>query len=400
MLIDMSFLMRTNSIIINGFIQTINKVRGCFMKTKIDYRFKILYAVGMIMVVCGHCSGGGISFLVSDWFPYEGLHLPLFVFCSGYFYKKSSEDNTKRYIVKKIKTLILPLYLYTVFYGILVQLLRYKGFTIGGDITLVNLLGAPITDGHQFVYNLGGWFVVPLFMIEIFNIVVRKLCSLIKDDISEIVFFFASILLGLIGNTMACNGLLYGWWLALVRMLYFVPFFELGIFYKNVLEKYDKLPNFWYFTILFLTRLIIIYVYGKNLSYTPAWCNDFTEGPVMPIVIGFLGIALWMRIATLMEPVLGKSKWINLIADNTYSIMMNQFLGFMLVKTVYACISKCNIGFADFDWLSYKSNIWWYYIPKGIYHTLIIYAVAGIAFSILLQKAIDIVKYKFVELMR
>lgn len=53
---------------------------------QIDYRFKILYAVGMIMVVSGHAYGGGIS-IISDWFPYGGLHLALFVFCSGYFYK-------------------------------------------------------------------------------------------------------------------------------------------------------------------------------------------------------------------------------------------------------------------------------------------------------------------------
>ena len=370
------------------------------MERKIDYRFKILYAVGMIMVVCGHCMGGGISFLISDWFPYYGHHLALFVFCSGYFYKKSSEESAKRYIAKKIKTLILPLYMYTIFYGILVQVLRLKGFTIGGDFTFTNLLIAPITNGHQFVYNMGGWFIIPLFMVEIINIVIRKLCGLVKKEIPEIIFFFVSIILGIIGNSLAYNGFNSGWWLVLVRMLYFLPFFGLGIFYRNVLEKYDKLSNFWYFIILFLTRLILICIYGKNLAYTPSWCNDFSEGPIMPIVIGFLGIALWMRIATLLEPVMGKSKWINLIADNTYSIMINQFLGFMIVKTVYAFISKFYEAFADFDWWSYKSEIWWYYVPKGISHTLILYAVFGIAFPKFLQKILDIVKSGFLSIFK
>ena len=67
------------------------------MRKKIDYRFKILYALGMIMVVCGHCWGGGIS-LDGDWFPYGGTHLPLFMFCSGYFYKTSSETDVKGYV--------------------------------------------------------------------------------------------------------------------------------------------------------------------------------------------------------------------------------------------------------------------------------------------------------------
>ena len=39
---------------------------------QIDYRFKILYAVGILMVLCGHCEGGGISLSLADWFPYAG----------------------------------------------------------------------------------------------------------------------------------------------------------------------------------------------------------------------------------------------------------------------------------------------------------------------------------------
>ncbi len=175
-------------------------------------------------------------------------------------------------------------------------------------------------------------------------------------------------------------------------MLYFVPFYGLGIFYKNWIEKYNKLSSFWYFVIIFVIELMIISYYGKSLVYTLSWYNNFTEGPVMPIVIGYLGIALWMRIASLLEPVIGKSKWINLIADNTYSIMMNQFLGFMMVKTIYALICKFGIAFQDFNWISYKTNIWWYYIPNGVGNTLVLYLVAGIAFPILVQRAIDWVK--------
>ena len=71
-----------------------------------------------------------------------------------------------------------------------------------------------------------------------------------------------------------------------------------------------------YFAIVFAAKLMIFLHYKTRLAYTPAWCNDFNQGPVMPIIIGFLGIALWMWIATIMEPVLGRKKWINLLADN------------------------------------------------------------------------------------
>lgn len=99
-----------------------------------------------------------------------------------------------------------------------------------------------------------------------------------------------------------------------------------------------------------------------------------------------------MRIVTIVEPVIGRSKWINAIEDNTYSIMMNQCLGFMLIKTVFALICKLGIGFTDFDWGSYKTNIWWYYLPSGISQALIIYDVAGLVFPIMVQKGIDKMK--------
>lgn len=154
----------------------------------IDYRFKILYAMGMLFVLCDHTQGGGIS-IVSDWFPYAGLHLSLFAFCSGYFYKSSSEEDIGKYIYKKIRTLLLPLYIYNIVYGFIVWILRLKGFEMGGNITLNNLLIAPITNGHQFIYNMGGWFITPLFMVEVYNILCRKILKTISKNISEVLFF-------------------------------------------------------------------------------------------------------------------------------------------------------------------------------------------------------------------
>lgn len=77
---------------------------------EIDYRFKFLYVIGIISVVFGH-SGWGIS-LLYDWFPPYSYHLALFLFCSGYLYKKTSTNNVILYILHKIKTLIIPLYLW------------------------------------------------------------------------------------------------------------------------------------------------------------------------------------------------------------------------------------------------------------------------------------------------
>lgn len=61
-----------------------------------------------------------------------------------------------------------------------------------------------------------------------------------------------------------------------------------GYFYKKILEKYvDRIPSVVYFAIVFAAKLMIFLHYKTRLAYTPAWCNDFNQGPVMPIIIGF-----------------------------------------------------------------------------------------------------------------
>ena len=258
---------------------------------RIDWRFKLLYAVAIIMVCCGHTNGGGLN-LFADWFPYVGMHLALFVFSAGYFYKDSDEEKMGEWLLKKLKKLIIPLYLYNVAYAVIVVLLKKIGFDIGGDFTLYNLLIAPITDGHQFIYNLGGWFIIPFFLVETVNILFRKLLGRL-GRVPEPVYFALSVAVGLLGNQLACMGYREGLWLILVRTLYFLPFYGLGIFYRRGLEKWErKIPNFWCFAILFSVKLLLTYGYGKVLGYTPSWCNDFTEGPLMPIVVGYLGIAM------------------------------------------------------------------------------------------------------------
>lgn len=360
---------------------------------KVDYRFKILYAVGIIVVVAYHCYGGATN-LFKDWFPYEVYPLPLFAFCSGYFYKSRAEENLPKYYLKKFLSLIVPLYIGTVVYGLLVQVSRLAGFEIGGDFTLDNVLIQPIMNGHEFIYNLGSWFLVPLFMIEIYNVTFRKLVHLIYKDMPEWFFFAVNLALGIFGNNLACKGLNTGWWLVLVRMLFLLSFYEIGILYQTKLEKIDrKIPGFWYFTVLFIIDFAIIYHFGRTFEYSSAWCNNFTEGPVMPIVAGLLGIALWLRIATILEPVIGRSKYLNLVADNTFSIMMNHVLGIMIAKGIFGLISLFYEEFADFDWVSYKTLYQYIYLPRQSVHSLLFYTAMGIVIPILIQKAFDGAKY-------
>ena len=260
-----------------------------------------------------------------------------------------------------------------------------------------NLFILPITNGHQFVYNLGSWFVAPLFMVEVFNVLFRKALCFINNNSKEYVYIVCTFLLGVLGIFLSCEGYNVNEWLMLVRFLYFLPFYSIGFFYKKKLEMHDNLPNTIYFFIVIFTQLIIIIVCGYAPTYEPVWCN-FKEFNILPYIVGFLGIAFWLRISRIMAPVIGKSKTINLIAESTYSIMVNHIFGFMLVKSIFALGYKyTEILFKDFDWDAYHSNIWYFYKPKGLSQTLIIYVVISIIFAIAIQRVIDWLKQKILK---
>lgn len=312
-----------------------------------------------------------------------------------YGYREKTENTVLKYCVKKAKHLLVPLYIWNAVYALLILLLQRWGFTIGAEVTLRNLLISPIDNGHQFIYNMGGWFMVPLFLVQIFNVNIRYLFKKIPSKYKEHILFLLYMALGMIGIQLAHAGYRTGWWLVLVRTLYFIPFFGAGTYYKNILEKRDCLSNTPYFLAVFSLQLLIILINKKVPAYTPSWCADFNDGPVLPFIEGFLGIALWLRIARILEPSIGKSRTIRWIADNTYSITINHFLGFMLVKLLFAVHYK--LGFApDFDMHLFKTDIWYYYLPYGLWHTLSLYLFAGISVPILMQRCIVFFKSRMI----
>ncbi|MBR1641486.1 MAG: acyltransferase family protein [Butyrivibrio sp.] len=364
------------------------------MKNKIDYRFKLLYAIGILMVISGHMASG-ISLTLADWVPLYGVHLPIFAFSSGYFFKESATQDWIGYVKKKVLRLLVPLYIYNLFYGIVVLISRRFGFTLSEEFSLYNLLLAPILNGHQFAYNLGGWFVVPLFMVETFYVLLRKALHISWNRLSETVLFVVLAILGMVGNQLGYMGYNQGWWLVLDRMLYFLPFYAFGFYYKKFLEEYDrKIPDALLLSVLFGIQAMIFFIYGRELTYGAAWCS-FKEPGYMPFLAGIVGIAIWFRIATMLEPVLGKKRSVNILADNAYSIMINQFAGFMIVKTVYALISKYTMLFQDFEMDAYKSTIWYCYLPRGMKQLGVFYLIMGIAFPLLVQYIINMTKNKF-----
>lgn len=143
-----------------------------------------------------------------------------------------------------------------------------------------------------------------------------------------------------------------------------------------------------------IVTLIIIFKFKEVPTYTPAWMNDIKH-PIAIYLIGYLGILFWVRVATLLESVVGKSKWVHSIANNSYAIMMNHFLGFFFVNLMFGLANKYLNLIEGFEWGRFRTSVFYSYMIKDRPQFLIIYVISGILTSIFIQKVVDKIKMMF-----
>ena len=115
---------------------------------------------------------------------------------------------------------LIPLFAWNLVYGLLVVFLSQFGYHLGNSFNFKTLFLTPLYNGHQFSFNLASWFLFPLFVIQLINIFIVKLIN--KKEKLYYVYFFISLLLGFLGVTLAINGYYKGFYLLLVKVLYFL----------------------------------------------------------------------------------------------------------------------------------------------------------------------------------
>lgn len=138
-----------------------------------DPSMKLFTAIAMILVVVGHINSSGFDGPFNMFPPYS-FHVAAFIFVSGYFYNDKAENCVAKYLVRKTKRLMIPLYLITLLYGSISFFLFLLGFLWGQQPTPSLFILEPLTNGHQFTINMAMWFIVPLFFAECANILIRK----------------------------------------------------------------------------------------------------------------------------------------------------------------------------------------------------------------------------------
>lgn len=361
------------------------------MKTKqINSTFRILSALAMIFVVAGHADFG--VFDIAGMFPYYSFHVGVFAFISGYFYKEENEKNVSGYIKKKIHHLLVPYYIWNLLYGILAALLRMAGFQIGNPITLKTLFLEPFLGGHQYGLNFASWFVPVLFLIEIANILGRKVLDRLHLK-KESFIFSASLVMGMLVVWLSVRGSVWGYYRHIGCVLFLFPVFQGGQFYKKVLEeKTARIPAGIYFAVICMVQYIVLLYSKGQVAYSTVWCTGFAHGPLVPYITTFTGIAFWMGIAKLLVPLWKEGNLLDAIGKNTFGIMMHHIAGFGVLNTIYFVLAKTGMIFADFDFELFFASYEYRYLPLGMENGKWLYLIFGIGISLGIQGMEDHIK--------
>ena len=325
------------------------------MTKSINETFKMLYIIAIIMIVDGHI--GTSDYLnLNGLLRYQNYHIALFMFTSGYFLNLSR--NTKEFFIKKGTHLIIPLLVWNFIYGLICWILNtYGGFQIGSQFNFYNLIIAPFTDGHQFIYNMASWFLVPLFFVQMIGFLILKPFASKQGSCPSycwLIFFIFALILGSIAlNYGPENGGERNIKLTVLRTFYFMPSFAFGMLYKNLLEKYDTLNTPLYLFIVLSLISFLCYIF-PGYNHIPSWLDSVFAPPLAVFAISFLCILFWLRIAKVFAPLYKKSLYLQYISDHTFDIMMHHFAGFMLIKAALSAMP-------DFNRALYKTDIWYYY---------------------------------------
>ena len=367
-------------------------------KNCIDYRFKILYSIGIISVIASHLSGkGSIELNIQGWFNYNTYHMPLFMFSAGYFYKSKNMNNTCDYIYKKFKRLIFPIYLYNCFYGIYIQFLGKFGFNTKIRPFTFSILFIEPLEGSGFRNIKPSWFSSTLFFVESYNILKRKIISFLLNELNESIYLIFDSIISIKSIILSNKGYnKYHIYMVILRIIHLNIYYELGIFYKKHIERILKnIRNDIYCLHIFTFKLCFHLYYSKAPFFYYGMSQYYNYSPFTVIIISILGIAFWLRISEILEPLIGKNFYVNIIADNTFSIMINHLFSIDILKFLFSFISKKTKYFKNFNFKRFYSlDSHYIFLPNNVLQTGILYFLSCLALPIIIQKIINKIKYK------
>lgn len=316
-----------------------------------------MLAIGIIFVVMGHNYQPGIFLL-----PAYTFQVAIFFFVSGYFFKVQAGWRAKLlWLKKKFANLLVPYFLYNIFFAVLTAYLISRGVSLGEKFTFYNFFVVPFITGHQYFLYLAAWFVPQLFLIHL-----AAQLLIIKDrKIYFFLLFFAALILA--GLFISRYGLAQGnLLLVLGRTAFGLSFYLFGkLFniYEPKIRKYlVSLPAFFLAYILYVSLGSFFGGFNYSLAFA-----DFSNNQYITLSGSALAILMIYIISDHIGQAVSDNSLILKIGRNTFNIMALHLLVFFLVNYAFYKLSLIPPASLSNVFFNYKvEHIWFVYLISGI----------------------------------
>lgn len=271
------------------------------MDNRIDY-IDISKAIGIILMIMGHIGFGDVF----DYFIHS-FHMPLFFFLTGYLYTK--KNNFLKYVLKKVKSLLVPYYLFSIVFFIIKTVIY--DFSIGDLVTIFFLP----TNNIPIAGAL--WFLMSLFFSDL-------IYYAINHHFNDNTVVIISLFVGVVGQVLSKrNDLTIPFGLA--QAMVGVGIIQIG----RLLRKREKI-------ILDLNPLyvVVVLIVSSILSRYSGYVNMRTNE--YPSILGFWIVSTLYIICVLyISNLVNKTKTLKkyFLQIGNYSIVyvvFNQFIIMML----------------------------------------------------------------------
>ena len=353
-------------------------------RTKSNKKFMVLSALGILMVV-DHHTFTTFNFF-GDFIPYNSFFMPMFVFISGYFNKVDDSTNLWQYTKKKLKTLLLPYLIISILvFGIqwLMDLYKLGELPSYPSGYLLYILERVVTLGSPFNIATPMWFVISLFAVLMIYAVIKKLFFKIWN--SYVMFaIFCALSLGAvyIAKNAAPDSITF--FLLPLKCAFFLPFLELGIIYREHLEKkHDEMSGglkIGLMAVLLLINMIrtvyLPYPYDVAFDSLDSLSGFTSPFIVTPIISSVVGILFWLTFVDLIGKAVAESRFVNYLSCNTFWIMGLHIVFFNIVNCILMFITEHIIALPYFSVEAFQESEW--YMWEINPNIKLVYVAAGI----------------------
>ncbi|MBP5607085.1 MAG: acyltransferase family protein [Lachnospiraceae bacterium] len=368
------------------------------VRSKSNKKFMLLSAVGILMVVDHHT---WITFnLFGDYIPYNSFFMPMFVFISGYFNKIDENAKLPGYILKKARTLLIPyvgisLMVFAIQW--LINLFKTGEVMAVPSGYLLYVLERVVTIGSSVSIATPMWFVISLFSVLVIYAVLKKLMYRIWNSYVMLVLFccmhVASVYLAKTLPEETLTPLLIP-----LKCMFFIPFIEMGIIYRDHLEaKHGSLSG----GRKLLLMLILLLINTARSIYLPdaydmafdsiGEMSGFTSPFIVtPLISSVVGILFWLTLIDMAGSALYESRFVNYMSCNTFWIMGLHIAFFNIVNCVLLTIHEHIMPLLYFDAEYFRESEWYYWEISPAFK--LVYLTAGILGPLALKKIYDTVR--------